>query len=78
MARVPLLTIRRLERRADTIHRKAESLMSEVMAAYGDSGRVSGPFSEIMSDLSDNLLHASEEMSDGLHRSALQAEQGAR
>lgn len=78
MAKVPLLTIRRLERRADTIHRKAEILMSEVMAAYGDSGRVSGPFSEIMSDLSDNLLHAAEEMSDGLHRASLQAEQGTK
>lgn len=66
-----LRTIRRLQKRADTIHRKVEALMSEIMDAYGDNGRVGGPRSEIMSDLSDNLLHSSEEMTDGLHRAAL-------
>lgn len=59
---VTLKRVRALQRKANSIHRKAEALASEVLDVYGDTGQVAGPLSNIISDDSDSLLHMAEEM----------------
>lgn len=54
--------IRSLKRKADSIHRKCETLASEMLDVYGDMGQVAGVRSSIISDDSDSLLHMAEEM----------------